>query len=70
MNQSLDSSSSINIGDLSVTGVSDTFSDLNLTVGGEVELRKNTTLTAGYCMPLTSQREFDGQFRFMLDYRF
>ncbi len=72
MNQTLDAPSSLNSEStgFSVNGVSTPFSNLNLTVGAEVELRKNTTLTAGYCTPLTSAREFDGQFRFFVSRRF
>jgi len=70
MNQSLDASSAISTGGISLSGVSDTTSILDLTVGAHVELRKNTMLTAGYCTPLTSDRAFDGEFRFFANYRF
>ncbi len=72
MNQTLDTPSTLStppnsLSPTFVTGVSDTISVLDLTVGAHVELGKNTTLTAGYCTPLTSDREFDGQFRFFIN---
>jgi hypothetical protein len=70
MNQSLDSASAISLGTLSVTGAADNISILDLTVGANVELRRNTTVTAGYCTPLTSDRAFDGQLRCFVNYRF
>ncbi len=73
MNQSLDSPSSlgyITSTSIGIAGAFDTISILDLTVGAHVELHKNTTLTAGYCVPLTSEREFDGEFRFFVNRRF
>jgi len=73
VNQSLDAPSTLNSASTGFSvsgGASNPFTNLNLTVGGEVELRKNTTLTAGYCAPLTFDREFDGQFRFFINHCF
>jgi hypothetical protein len=75
MNQTLDSPSSLgtpphSFATTTVTGAFDNLSILDLTVGCHVELHKNTTVTAGYCAPLTSEREFDGQFRCFVNYRF
>ena len=41
-----------------------------MTLGAHAELGKRTTLTAGYCLPLTSEREFDGEFRLFMNYFF
>jgi hypothetical protein len=43
---------------------------LDMTVGADFQFGKLTTLTTAYCTPLTAQREFDGQFRFMFNRRF
>jgi hypothetical protein len=43
---------------------------VDLMVGVHAELCGKTTITAGYCVPATPDREFDGEFRFFLNRRF
>ena len=43
---------------------------VDLTFGVTAELRRSTMITAAYCTPVSSERQFDGQFRFLLNYRF
>ena len=47
-----------------------TISIVDLTLGAHAEVGSNATVTAGYCMPLTSQREFNQEFRTFINYRF
>jgi len=68
-NQSLNTSSGVSgtpVGNL--TG--DNISILDMTIGADFQFGPLTTVTAAYSTPLTSQREFDGQFRFMINRRF
>jgi hypothetical protein len=46
------------------------FTIVDLTVGAHVVLRQSTFLTAAFCTPVTSQRQFDGECRLLLDRRF
>ncbi len=70
VNQALNSSSATSVGGASF--VTPSISVLDLTLGAHVELRRNTTLTVAYCTPLTGgqDRQFDGQFRLLLNRRF
>jgi hypothetical protein len=43
---------------------------LDLTFGADFQIGELTTLTAAYCTPLSDQREFDNQFRFLFNRRF
>ena len=43
---------------------------VDLTVGLHAELYKETTLTAAYCTAATGDRQFDGQFRVLVNRRF
>jgi hypothetical protein len=43
---------------------------VDLTVGLHAELCGKTTMTAGYCLPVTGDRQFDGQFLFYVNRRF
>lgn len=68
-NQSLTTSQGVtgtHVGDL----VGNSISILDLTIGADFQFGPLTTLTTAYATPLTSQREFDGQFRFMFNRRF
>ena len=73
MNQSLNSPSPVQYSPNGVATNSvaaQTISVVDLTVGAHAEIGSNATVTAGYCLPLTSQREFDGEFRLLVNYRF
>jgi hypothetical protein len=47
-----------------------TLSIVDLTVGLHAELYRNTTLTAAYCTAATGDRQFEGQFRLLVNRRF
>ena len=70
MNQALGSSSTTSVGEASLATPS--ISVLDLTVGAHLDIRRNTTLTAAFCTPLTNgqDRQFDGQFRLFVNRRF
>jgi hypothetical protein len=70
VNQALNSSSATSVGGVSF--IAPGISVLDLTLGAHMELHRNTTLTVAYCTPLTSgqDRQFDGQFRLLLNRRF
>jgi hypothetical protein len=67
-NQSLNNSGAVQtqVG----TMVGNNISILDMTFGADFQFGELTTVTAAYCTPLTDQREFDGQFRFLLNRRF
>ncbi len=48
----------------------DNISILDMTFGADFQFGPLTTVTAAYSTPLSSQREFDGQFRLMFNRRF
>ena len=68
LDQSLDTSAALGtvVGDMSGNNIS----ILDMTVGTDFQFGALTTVTAAYCTPLTAQREFDGQFRLLLNRRF
>ena len=73
VNQSLNSASVLEFrssNGTSTVGSQSTISIVDMTVGAHAEVGKHTTLTAGYCTPLTNQRQFDGEFRMLMNYRF
>ena len=43
---------------------------VDMTVGLHAELCGKTTMTAAYCLPVTGDRQFDGQFMFYVNRRF
>ncbi len=43
---------------------------LDMTAGADFQIGPLTTVTTAFCMPLTTQREFNGQFRLLLKRRF
>ena len=43
---------------------------LDMTLGADFQFGALTTVTAAYCTPLTDQREFNNQFRFLVNRRF
>jgi hypothetical protein len=68
LDQSLDTSAGLNtqVGTMSGNSIS----ILDMTIGADFQVGPLTTVTLAYCTPLTAQREFDGQFRLLLDRRF
>jgi hypothetical protein len=64
MNQSL------NTAQLGSLLVSENISILDMTAGVDLQFGRLTTVTAAFCTPLSEQREFDGQFRVLLNRRF
>ena len=68
LDQSLDTSAPLatEVGVLS----GDTISILNMTIGADFRIGPLTDITTAYCMPLTTQREFNGQFRLLVNRRF
>lgn len=68
LDQSLDTSAPLN----TVVGVmsGNPISILDMTVGADFQIGPLTTVTTAYCTPLTAQREFNGQFRLLLNRRF
>lgn len=51
-------------------GVAETMSILDLTAGVRFELGRRTDLTMAYATPLTNDRQFDGEFRLLLNLNF
>ena len=43
---------------------------LDMTLGADFQIGEMTTVTAAYCTPLTDQREFNNQFRLLINRRF
>ncbi|MEI8374588.1 MAG: hypothetical protein WCJ35_17320 [Planctomycetota bacterium] len=71
VNQSLNTASVLEFPSGNGTvGSPSSISIVDMTVGAHAEVGKYTTLTAGYCTPLTNQRQFDGEFRMLMNYRF
>ena len=67
-NQSLNTSAPLGTAVGTMSG--DNISILDLTLGADFQIGEMTTVTAAYCTPVTDQREFNNQFRFLLNRRF
>jgi hypothetical protein len=67
-NQSLNTSAAVQtqVGTMSGNDIS----ILDMTLGADFQIGELTTVTVAYCTPLSNQREFDNQFRFLLNRRF
>jgi hypothetical protein len=67
-NQSLNTSAALEtqVGTMSGNNIS----ILDMTLGADFQVGELTTVTLAYCTPLSNQREFDNQFRFLLNRRF
>jgi hypothetical protein len=68
LDQSLNTAAplSTEVGDMS----GNTISILDMTVGADFQIGPLTTVTTAYCTPLTTEREFNGQFRLFINRRF
>ncbi len=67
-NQSLNTSAELGTAVGTMSGGN--ISILDLTFGADFQIGELTTVTAAYCTPVTDQREFNNQFRFLLNRRF
>jgi hypothetical protein len=70
LNQSLEDQNVFSDGGFQVGSDVPNVTLLDFTVGAHVELYSLTTLTFAYCTPLSSDKQFDGQFRVMFNRRF
>lgn len=71
-NRSLQDSDVIHSGDFRIGSPADDIQIVNATFGGVIEFQNNSTLTMAYVTPIgnSSDQQFDGEFRLMLNYFF